>query len=134
MNEKPDTTLQAGSNLEPLSGAKGSHAGAWAGQGVANAVNPTVEDAYWRENFAKREYVERDRPYADYGPAYRYGWEAHARSAHRPFHEVERELELGWAKAKGESKLAWEQAKHATSDAWHRIERAGRAAAPAARS
>ena len=150
MNEKQDTKLQASSNLEPRSGATGSHpvgtgigavvggaigaaTGALAGQGAAKAVNPTVEDAYWRENFMKREYVERNRPYADYGPAYRYGWESHARSGHRPFHELERELELGWEKAKGESKLAWTQAKHATRDAWHRLEHAVHAEAPASR-
>jgi hypothetical protein len=101
--------------------ATGAATGALAGHGVAVAVNPTEEDAYWRDHYAKRDYVEKNRPYADYGPAYRYGWESHARLGNRPFHEIESELAAGWDKAKGESKLAWAHAKHATSDAWHRV-------------
>jgi hypothetical protein len=92
-----------------------------AGRGVAKGVDPTAEDAYWREHYAKRDYVKLSLPYADYGPAYRYGWESRVRLGNRPFHEVESELARGWDVAKGESKLVWAHAKHATSDAWHRI-------------
>ena len=104
-----------------VGGAVGAAAGAVAGHGVAQAVNPTTEDAYWNAHFHERPYVEKNHEYADFGPAYRYGWESRARLGNRPFREIEHELELGWVKAKGESKLAWEKAKHATSDAWHRI-------------
>jgi hypothetical protein len=110
-----------------VGGAIGAATGALTGRGAAEAVNPTVEDAYWRENYLKRDYAEKSRPYTDYQPAYKYGWEARGRSGNRPFREVESELERGWDKVKGESKLAWAQARHATSDAWHRIERAGTA-------
>jgi len=84
-------------------------------------VNPTVEDGYWRENYVKRDYVENNRPYTDYQPAYRYGWESRARMGDRTFKDVEGDLERGWEKAKGESKLAWAEAKLATRDAWHHI-------------
>jgi phage tail tape-measure protein len=104
-----------------VGGAIGAATGALAGHGAAEAVNPTVEEAYWSENYLKRDYVERNRPYADYRPAYQYGWESRARMGNRPFHDVENDLERGWELAKGESKLAWMQAKHATSDAWYRI-------------
>ena len=107
-----------------VGGAIGAAAGALAGQGLAEAVNPEVEDAYWRENYSKRDYVERDQSYSDYGPAYRYGCESRGRMGDRNFDEVETDLQKGWDSAKGESKLAWGQAKKATRDAWHRVERA----------
>jgi len=105
-----------------VGGAIGAATGALAGQSAAEAVNPTVEDAYWSENYVARDYVERGRPYADYRPAYQYGWEARARLGNRLFRDVETDLERGWDLAKGETKLAWAQAKLAASDAWHRIE------------
>jgi len=104
-----------------VGGAVGAATGALAGQATAKAVNPTVEDAYWSANYDKRDYVVRHRPYAEYRPAYQYGWESRARLGDRPFHEVESDLGRGWDKVKGESKLAWAEAKQAASDAWHRI-------------
>jgi hypothetical protein len=107
-----------------VGGVVGAVAGGAAGHGMAEAANPTVEDAYWRENYVNRDYVDRARPYSDYRPAYRYGWESRANYAGRKFDEVESELGRGWDKAKGESRMAWDEAKRATSDAWHRVERA----------
>jgi phage tail tape-measure protein len=106
-----------------VGGAVGAATGALAGRGAAEAVNPTMEDGYWRENFVKRDYVDRNRPYTDYQSAYRYGWESRARMGDRTFKDVESDLEKGWEKAKGESKLAWTEAKHAARDAWHHIKR-----------
>jgi hypothetical protein len=92
-----------------------------AGQSVVEAIDPAIEDAYWRENYRTRDYVLRETPYNEYQSAYQYGWESRARVGDRPFHEIELDLERGWELAKKDSKLAWAQAKHATSDAWHRI-------------
>ncbi len=120
--------------LNPSTGRSGSHpvgtgvdaaGAAVAGQSADENVNPTVEDAYWSANNIQRDYVERSRPYADYRPAYQYGWESRARLGNRLFLDVEGDLERGWDLAKGESKLAWAQAKNATSDAWHRLGCAG---------
>ena len=44
-----------------------------AGKGVAELIDPTVEDAYWRTNFSTRSYVAPDAAFDDYGPAYGYG-------------------------------------------------------------
>src|SRR5688500_1886364 len=44
----------------------GAVAGGLAGKGVAESVNPTAEDAYWRENFKNRPYYEAGRKYDDY--------------------------------------------------------------------
>lgn len=98
-------------------------AGTIAGQSAMAVVDPTAEAAYWSANYMTRGYVERDRPYGDYEPAYQHGWESRARLGGRPFREVESDLERGWDNVKGASKLAWIQAKRAVSDAWHRAGR-----------
>ena len=43
--------------------AIGAVAGGLAGKGIAEAIDPTAEEAYWRENFSGRPYVkgESDR-------------------------------------------------------------------------
>ena len=107
-----------------IGGVVGTVAGAAAGHKAAESINPTVEDAYWRENYKTREYVDRALPYSYYEPAYRYGWESRARLGRKSYQDVENDLERGWDKAKGESKLRWNEAKNATRDAWHHVERA----------
>ena len=57
--------------------AVGAIVGGLAGKGVAEIVNPTVEDAYWRENHSRQPYA-KGRSYDDYGPAYRTGYEGYA--------------------------------------------------------
>ena len=56
--------------------AVGAVAGGLAGKAVAERIDPTVEDAYWRANYLNRPYVETGIYYPEYEPAYRYGWEA----------------------------------------------------------
>ncbi len=103
--------------------AIGGIAGGLAGKGAAELVNPTVEDAYWRENYANRPYAN-GHPYDQYAPAYKYGWESKTQYAGKRFDDVENDLERGWDKAKANSHLAWNEAKSATRDAWNRIETA----------
>ncbi len=95
-----------------------------AGKGAAEAVNPTAEDAYWRDNYKDRPYVEQGRTYDDYRPAYEYGWQSRQQHQGRKYEEVESDLERGWDKSKDRAGLGWEKAKHATRDAWHRVEQA----------
>jgi len=102
----------------------GAVAGGLAGKEVAEQIDPTVEDAYWRQSYANRPYVEQGRDYEEYRPAYRYGWESRSRLMGRPFDDVEPELNRGWTAARGNSSLTWDKAKHATRDAWDRLERA----------
>jgi hypothetical protein len=99
--------------------AVGAIVGGLAGKGVAEAVDPTVEDAYWRENYASRDYVESGRPYDDYGPAYGYGVARYQDD--RAFEDVEPDLADGWMGARGRSTLSWGQASHAARDAWDRL-------------
>ena len=102
----------------------GGIAGGLAGKGVAEQINPTLEDEYWRENYRTRPYVMAGEDYQTYAPAYRYGWEARARYGDRDFDEVESDLRGGWERSEWNAGLSWDKAKQATRDAWHRVERA----------
>lgn len=105
-----------------IGAAVGAVSGGLAGKGVAEKVNPTLEDSYWRDNYASRPYAKADTAYDTYQPAYQYGWESRELHAGKKFDEVENDLGAGWDKAKGTSRLAWDEAKHATRDAWHRVD------------
>ena len=107
----------------------GAVAGGLAGKGVAEAVNPTAEDAFWRENYKTRPYAGAGEVATytyeeDYRPAYRYGWESRSRYKGKRFEDVESDLGRDWERAKDRSRLSWDRAKEATRDAWHRVERA----------
>lgn len=99
--------------------AVGAVVGALAGKGVAEAIDPTVEDAYWRENYASREYVPQDASFDDYGPAYGYGVNRY--EGERTFEDAEPELAEDWMGARGSSTLGWGEASHAARDAWTRV-------------
>lgn len=102
----------------------GGVAGGLAGKGVAEKVNPTVEDAYWREHYVSRPYVQQGETYDEYQPAYRYGWESRNKYGELNWDDVEEDMERNWDRNRGSSSMAWNRAKHATRDAWHRVERA----------
>ena len=105
-----------------IGGAVGAVTGGVAGSSAAERLNPTEEDAYWRENFRKRPYADETLSYDHYRPAYRYGWESRTRHMGRRWDEVERDLERGWRENRGASRLGWSDAKLAARDAWQRIE------------
>jgi hypothetical protein len=98
--------------------------GGLAGKGVAEAVDPTVEDAYWRENYRNEPYYDSSLTYDDYEPAYRMGYEAYGDRRGRRFEDVEPQLQGRWTSTKGRSRMDWERAKSAVRAGWHRVERA----------
>ncbi|MES2718283.1 MAG: hypothetical protein V4795_21110 [Pseudomonadota bacterium] len=98
----------------------GAVAGAVAGNRAGDVLDPAHEDAYWRDNFSTRPYVDPSKTYDDYGPAYRYGVDGYGRHIGRSADEVEHDLAQGWDSAKGTSGLKWDEARHAARDAWQR--------------
>lgn len=110
--------------------AVGAVAGALAGKGVANAVDPVAEDAYWRSNYSSRPYVSSGASYDDYSPAYRQGVDAYSRYPDQSFDDVEPNLARDWGTTRGSSSLEWDKAKHAARDAWHRVGNAVERAIP----
>ena len=113
-----------------IGAAVGAIIGGLAGKGVAEAVDPTVEEAYWRDNFSSRPYVESSARYEDYGPAYGYGVNAYGKNRGRSFDEVEPELSRDWNTARGTSSLTWDKARNATRDAWDKVSDAAERAIP----
>lgn len=102
--------------------AVGALVGGLAGKGVAELIDPTVEEAYWRANYATRPYVAPGSSYDDYGPAYGFGVDAYRRHAGESFDEAEVALSRDWELARGSSKLPWDAAQHASRDAWERVD------------
>ena len=107
-----------------VGGAVGAVVGGLTGKGVAEAIDPTVEDTYWRSNYTSRPYVTTGDSYDTYQPAYRHGWESYGRYGGRSFDSVEDNLRSDWEQSKDSARMGWDRAKHATRDAWHRVERA----------
>ena len=86
---------------------------------MAESVDPTEEDTYWRDCYAREWYYEPGRTYDDYRPAYEFGltcWNSGAGA----FDTVEPELENKWNRHRGTSGLDWAAARHATRAAWDR--------------
>lgn len=113
----------------PIGGAVGAVVGAvaggLAGKGAAEAVKPTVESAYWRDNYSSQPWVERTYRYEDYEPAFRTGWEGYSQygTSGKTYDQLEPELRSTYERnAAGKTRLEWEKAKAATRAAWHRVE------------
>ncbi|MEO7761579.1 MAG: hypothetical protein ABIS68_06680 [Casimicrobiaceae bacterium] len=105
-----------------VGGVIGAAAGGLAGKGLAEIVNPSEEDAYWREAYLNEPYVEPGQPYDYYATGFRTGWEGRVRHDGKRFDDVESELRAEYARAKGEPNPDWEQGRLAARAAWDRIE------------
>jgi hypothetical protein len=100
----------------------GGIAGGLAGKEIAERIDPTAEEQYWRDEYQNREYYDPTVGYEEVGPAYRHGWESRARHHDRTWDEAEPEMEREWARQCGDSSLDWQQARPASRDAWERID------------
>jgi hypothetical protein len=100
----------------------GAAAGGFAGKEIADMVDPTMENEFWRTNWQTRPYIDQRLSFdRDYAPAYRHGVDAYVRYPERHFDEIETHLSEGWREARGESGLEWESARPAARDAWERV-------------
>ena len=123
-------TLAAGPVGTVVGAAVGAVAGGLAGKGIAEMIDPTVEDRYWKDNYSSRPYVASGASFNDYGPAYRYGYETYPKYHGRTFDDVEADLSRDWENAKGSSRLTWNEAKYATKDSFQRVSDAIERATP----
>ena len=116
-----------GSTAGPIGTAAGlvigAIAGGLAGKGVAEKIDPTREDAYWREQHMKEPYFSKGSRYEDYHPAYRASYQNYSTNAGRKFEEVEPTIRSAYEKDRGESTLGWDRARDASRSAWDRLER-----------
>lgn len=102
--------------------AVGAIAGGLAGKGIAEMVDPTVEDAYWRDSYAKEPYYAQDRDYDYYQPAYRAGYEGRVKYDGRAFDDVEDDLRQDYVRNNGRID-SWNEVRDATRAAWDRVDR-----------
>ena len=113
-----------------VGGLIGAVVGGLAGRTVAEVINPTNEEAYWRDNYSREPYYESGREFDEYAPAYRLG--VTGRTRHDDWNQAESTMASEWETARGGSSLSWPQAKNASRAAWDRVDttlRTGGAAA-----
>lgn len=84
------------------------------------AVNPTAEEAYWRDAYRREPYYRAEFSYEDYSPAYRVGYTGPVRR-YGEFDELEHALKDDFQRVRGRSRLRWEEAREATRAAWRRV-------------
>ena len=76
-------------------------------------MNPTEEDAYWRDNYTREPYHVPGRSYEQYRPAYELGWSAVGRYE-GDFDAVEPRLADDWRARHATGGLAWSDVRAAT--------------------
>jgi uncharacterized protein (TIGR02284 family) len=103
-----------------VGGVVGAVVGGLAGKAAGEAVNPTAEEAFWRENYTREPYYEQGRSFDDYGPAYRLGLTGRTRYED-DWTTVEPRLATEWNSTRGSSSLEWQQARPASRAAWDRV-------------
>lgn len=99
----------------------GGIAGGYAGKAAGEYMDPTAEEAFWREHYKSRNYYEAGKPYDYYHPAYEYGWESSSRYRDQNFKEVEAELERDWPNRRADDEFEWDDARPVVEDAWNRV-------------
>ena len=118
-----------GAALGAVGGPVGMVAGAALGalavsqvsKGLAQVVNPVVEDAYWRDHYGDTSAYVDGTSYEDYAPAFRAGYEAYGRAPETAYEAHEAVLLAEWERLKGSSRLSREQAVLASRAAWNRV-------------
>ncbi len=107
----------------------GGVGGGYAGKAVGEGVNPTEEEAYWRENHSTQPMGSE--PFENYAPAYRSGYEGYNRhrDSERAFDAAEEEIRADYEKHG--NTVPWEKARGASLSAWERA--AARHASPGTR-
>ena len=108
-----------------IGGAIGAVAGGYAGKGVAETIDPTAEEAYWRDNHSTQPYADQSTTFDDYEPAYRTGYLGYGQhgAAGRDFNSAETDLQSYYDANRGKSQVGWDKAKVASKAAWDRVER-----------
>lgn len=108
-----------------LGGAAGAIIGGLMGKGVAEQVNPTEEEAYWKDNYRNEPYYQENHTWDDYDQGYRVGYEGYGKYGQKraSFDNYEAEFRQDYEKNRGNSKLTWDQARLAARAAWDRHDR-----------
>lgn len=106
-----------------VGGLVGAIAGGFGGSAVGEALDPTIEDAHWRDSHATQSYASGGHPYEKFIPGYRAGYQGfqHYGATKKTFEEAEAELREEYSA--GSPELAWDEAREAARAAWERRQR-----------
>ncbi len=109
----------------------GAFAGGLAGKEIAESIDPSAEDAFWREHHRDQSYATGEQPFDAFAPAYRAGYTGFREG--QTFDEREADLRMeyegGPQKADAEAevpsteKLHWDEARAAARAAYERVQR-----------
>lgn len=102
--------------------AAGAIVGGLTGKGVAEAIAPTDETAYWRER-AERSDAAAGAGTGHDRAAYGFGASAFSRYPGQRFEAVEAEMASYWNASRGSAGLSWEQARAAAYAGWMELGR-----------
>ncbi len=96
--------------------------GGLAGKGIAEVMDPTVEETYWRNTYRSRPYYQDGYSFDDdYAPAYMYGYTVRTTNKGKLYDDLtDADLRAGWDKIKAKSRLSYGDAKAVARDAWLR--------------
>jgi len=106
----------------------GALIGAYAGKAAGELIDPTAEEAFWREEHPRQPFAKGE-DYRDYGAAYQVGYEGYPLYGKdgRTFDDAEQDLRASY-EARGVT-IPWERARDGARVAWDRVHR--RATGPA---
>src|SRR5579859_6869602 len=76
--------------------AVGAVAGGLGGKAAAESVNPSIEDAWWRDNYSQRPYAKPGISYEVFQPAYEFGWQARMMHPGAEWEQIEPDLGMSW--------------------------------------
>ena len=99
----------------------GSVAGGLAGKAVAEGYDPTIEAAYWQDEYRNRPYYNDEYSYDHYEPAYRAGWESYDSTSKSTWKDREETARQRWEDEGGPAHMTWEEARQASQDAYSRV-------------
>jgi hypothetical protein len=102
----------------------GAVIGGYVGKAAGELIDPTAEEAFWREQHPRQPYAPVREENDDYFTAYRVGYVGYglANGIERTFEEAEPELRATYEATC--ARLPWERAREATRAAWDRVHRA----------
>jgi uncharacterized protein YcfJ len=136
------TGAAIGAGAGPVGAAVGAVVGAviggLAGKGVAEGIDPTTEDAYWREKHPTQPYADDEQSFEKFASAYRTGYMGYRTG--QSFEEREADLRAEYEGSSQETsaankagtqasasreaaRLKWEEARLAIRAAYERLER-----------
>lgn len=116
--------LMAGGPIGGLIGAAvGVVTGGLAGSSIAEVVNPTAEEIFWKERYVREPYYVKGRTYEYYAPGFRAGWAGRVHHDGRTFDQAEPELMAEYARVQTELDPAWHELQSAARAAWNRVDR-----------